>query len=272
MSDKTVRPIYLPDFTNPPLNEVVLGVQFAQPKGYQQIYAGEIWKLFKEEFSQVQEQSPIPPSFETFGLPAASRGEFNYITGAIPNRFWFLRPNGDELIQFQSDRLIHNWKKVGDESNKYPRYEYIVKRFKSEFEQIQSYINTLSPQSLIINQCEVTYVNHIKAEQGEPLVASDWLRFLKFDTKEPDDFTLNFREIIADKDGKPYGRLICESSIAFKGTNQKIIQINLSVRGAPKESNIESALEFITKGRDLIVSRFADMTTESAHKIWERVK
>lgn len=272
MSDKTARPIHLPDFINPPLNEVVLGVQFTQPKSYQQIYAGEIWKLFIDEFPQVQEQSPLPPSFETFGLPTGSRSEINYITGAVPNRFWFLRPSGDELIQFQSDRLIHNWKKVGDESNKYPRYEYIINSFKSELDKIQKYFNTLSPQSLVINQCEVTYVNHIKAEQGEPFVAADWLRFLKFDTKEPDDFSLSFRETIVDKDGKPYGRLICDSAIAFKGNNQKIIQINLTVRGSPKEPNIESALEFIAKGRDLIVSRFADMTTDKAHQIWGRVK
>lgn len=272
MSDIASRPRHLPDFTNPPLNEVVLGVQFSQPKGYQQIYAGEIWDLFKKEFTQVQEQSPLPPSFETFGLPIQSRGELNFITGAVPNRFWFMRPNGDELIQFQSDRVLHNWKKVGDETNEYPRFEYIIARFKDELERIQAYLNKLSPQSLIINQCEVSYINNIAAEKGEEFKPTDWLRFISFGDNEPDDFSISFREVIHGQDGKPYGRLTCDSTVGFKADGQKLVQMNLTVRGAPQEPNIKSALDFLTNGRELIVSRFAELTTDEAHKKWRRIK
>lgn len=272
MSDMASRPRHLPDFASPPLNEVVLGVQFSQPKGYQQIYAGEIWDLFKKEFTQVQEQSPLPPNFETFGLPMQSRGELNFITGAVPNRFWFLRPDGDELIQFQSDRVLHNWKKVGDETNEYPRFEYIIDRFKNELEHVQAYLNKLSPQSLIINQCEVSYINNIVAKKGEEFKYSDWLRFMTFGNKEPDDFSISFREVMIGKDGKPYGRLICDSAVGFKADGQKLVQLNLTVRGAPHETSIKSALDFITNGRELIVSRFAELTTDDAHKKWGRRK
>ena len=39
------RPDNLPDFGTPPLVEVVLGVQFATPAGYREVFAREVWAL-----------------------------------------------------------------------------------------------------------------------------------------------------------------------------------------------------------------------------------
>jgi hypothetical protein len=112
--EKTLdRPSDLPDFRDPPLNEVLLGVQFAQAKGYSQIRVGEVWGLFKSAFPEVEEQPPLQPSFEVFGLPQAAQGWAGFVMGPTHNRFWFLTRQKDELIQFQHDRLLHNWRKVG---------------------------------------------------------------------------------------------------------------------------------------------------------------
>lgn len=42
------RPKNLLEYDNPPVNEVVLGVQFSTPDGYQQIYSGEVWGDFSK--------------------------------------------------------------------------------------------------------------------------------------------------------------------------------------------------------------------------------
>ena len=84
------RPSHLPDYRKPPLNEFVLGVQFATPPGYQQIYAGEVWKLFSEKYPVVQEQPPLPPTFETFGIHQGNMVNFGFVSGATHDRFWFL--------------------------------------------------------------------------------------------------------------------------------------------------------------------------------------
>lgn len=73
MTDTLPRPDHLPDFRTPPLNEVVVGVQFAPARGYQQILAGEVWELYRAQFPTVEEMPPIPPAFETFGLSAGAR-------------------------------------------------------------------------------------------------------------------------------------------------------------------------------------------------------
>lgn len=272
MSIKATRPEHLPDFRNPPLNEVVLGVQFGPPQGYQQIYAGEVWNLFRKEFPKVEEQPPLVPSFETFGLPSKGR-QIGLVTGASHDRFWFLREDGDELIQFQQDRLLHNWRKVGEETNEYPRFESMVQRFRGELEQVQDFMNGLASQRLTINQCEISYINHIAPSSGDEAIrATDWLRFVTFEGNEPDDFAANFREIIHDDEGKPQGRLVCEATTGLKADRQRLILMTLTVRGAPKGSDIESALDFLAKGRDLIVCKFAEVTTEAAHKKWGRIR
>ena len=63
----------LADFKAPPLNEVVMGIQFQPVPGYQQIRALEVWQLFREQFPVVQEQLPLNPQFETFGLPSPAQ-------------------------------------------------------------------------------------------------------------------------------------------------------------------------------------------------------
>jgi hypothetical protein len=42
-------------------------------------------------------------------------------------RFWFVNEVGTELLQFQLDRFVHNWRKTG-EGIEYPRYERIRKK------------------------------------------------------------------------------------------------------------------------------------------------
>ncbi len=58
------RPDHLPDFAEPPLDEVVLGVQFEPVSGYSAVYAKDIWELFRSEFPKVQEQPILPHSLK----------------------------------------------------------------------------------------------------------------------------------------------------------------------------------------------------------------
>lgn len=272
MSNARLRPEHLPDFEAPPLNEVVLGVQFAPPLGYQQIYAGEVWNLYRDEFPKVEEQPYIAPVFETFGFPSKHQAQIGLFTGASHDRFWFLRPDGDELVQFQQDRLLHNWRKVGEGANEYPRFESMIRRFRGELEQLQAYMNGLSPQDLAINQCEISYINHIVPSDNQGLIASDWLRFVSFGNANPDDFSLGFREVIPDVEGKPRGRLICDASLGINADGQRIIILALTARGVPKSIDIESSFEFLAMGRELIVCKFAEITTDEAHDKWRRVR
>jgi len=264
------RPEHLPDFKDPPLQEVVLGVQFNAPADYRQILAGEVWNLFREDYPESQEMAPLMPTFETFGFPSMNAPPFRLLEGGIEhNRYWFMTETGDELLQFQQDRFLHNWRKVGDATNEYPRFESMITRFSDELKKLENYLASLNPQTLVINQCEVSYINHISSNS---LKAAEWLNFLDFDDKEPEAFAVSFREQILDAEGSPQGRLICETKVGYRSDHTKIYVMNLTVRGTPRGTDIDSALDFLKMGRELIVARFTELTTQAAHKIWERTK
>lgn len=265
-----IRPKSLPDFSSPPLSEVVLGVQFQSPIGYQQIHAGDVWRLFKDDYPIVQEHQALAPTFENFGLSTQSMTvPINLISGAMHDRFWFLESDGgNELLQFQQDRLLHNWRKFG--SSKYPRFKYMIDKLEKELKLFESFANGLAPQNLNINQCEISFINQILVDDFTGSEAGKWLRFLSFDKNSPNDFNLTLREAINNAQNKPQGRLIVEVGSAIDGNGKKIIQLNLTARGAPDSANIKSALDFLAIGHDLIVNRFAELTTDEAHQKWGR--
>lgn len=267
------RPDHLPDFRLPPLNEVVFGVQFAPARGYRQIQAWEVWTSFRDQFPDIEELSPLPPTFETFGLPQGGQFNLRTVTGPSHDRFWFLSPNKDELIQFQQDRLLHNWRKVGDQTNEYPRFENMILKFESELETLEKYFSDIEPQQLNINQSEITYVNHIPIQDADTAASiKEWLRFIHFEASYFEDFSFTFRRIIRNEKEEQQGRLICEYGSAVGPKGQRMILLNLTARGRPSGTDTKAAIEFLKRGHEMVVNLFAEITTDLAHKKWERVQ
>ena len=64
MSD---RPADLPDFTDPPVTEVVLGVQFNSIEHFLAPHVGLLWQALTPDFPYAEEHPPVGPAFETFG-------------------------------------------------------------------------------------------------------------------------------------------------------------------------------------------------------------
>jgi uncharacterized protein (TIGR04255 family) len=266
------RPDDLPDYGKPPLNEVVLGVQFNQPEGYQQIRAGEVWALYQADYPRVEEQPALAPTFETFGgRPSNQAFPFELTTGATHDRFWFLSPTGDELIQFQADRFLHNWRKVGEGTNPYPRFERMIEKFEADLQQFESYVHSLSTKPLVITQCEVTYVNHIFVEaESNP---SHWFNFLCFeDGQQPEDVAVVVRRVLKDSQGKPLARVIAEVKSAITQKGENIYRLTITVRGAPPAGRLADAIEFLWNGRGTVVNTFSEITTKAAQAKWERLK
>lgn len=246
-------------------------MQFNAPAKYQQIYAGEVWALFRSAFPHVEEHPAIPPTFETFGGQPGVPFRFGFIPGASHDRFWFLSPNREELIQFQADRLLHNWRKVGDSQNPYPRFESMIKKFESELQALEGYFATLAPQPLNINQCEITYINHIvPQDKGNP---SAWLRIVNFPDGDPQgDFSLSIRDVIRNSEGKPISRLFVESSTGVGADGKPIILLNLTIRGTPAGTGIKTAIQFLSDARERMGAKFVEITTQFAQQKWERLQ
>ena len=96
------------------------------------------------------------------------------------------------------------------------------------------------------------------------------MRDLSVEAVEREDDNMSFREIIRGEQGQPVGRLNYSITSGLKADGSRIIVLSTTARGAPEGADIESAMRFLERGRELIVTRFAQITTEEAHKVWGR--
>src|SRR5436309_10921680 len=91
----------LPDYTNPPVVETVLGVQFDRLPGFTNAHLGAFWsKLDTNEWPEVADAPPLQPQFERFTEAAKwSRGLQFQLTPIPPGRVQIRNANGDRMIQ-----------------------------------------------------------------------------------------------------------------------------------------------------------------------------
>ena len=193
-------------------------------------------------------------------------------------RLWFLNQDHTQLIQFQPDRFIYNWRKIGSTSAAdYPRYEFIRTRFIEQYAILQSFLNSQRLGHVEPNQCEVTYVNNIPSGQDEEL-ASAVGRVIRFWTDPPssgaltpiEDMRFLFRSPLYGADGRFVGRLTVATEPAGRQDGIWIIRLTLTSRGLPLQDTDEGVFQFFDLGRDRIVRAFTELTTEEMHNRWER--
>lgn len=265
-----IRPEHLPNFTNPPLDEVVLGVQFASIPKYTSVFANDIWALFKDEFPTVEEQSILEPKFETFGgVNLPPRVQFQVGPPPIGSRLWFVSPEENHLLQFQADRFLINWRKH-PRPQEYPRFEGISETFKQNLNLLRDHFFTTFQYELDVNQAEVAYINIIRVEEFSDI--GDWLELWDGGGLNVEALNISFNEVILDAEGKPYARLTHDIQSVFSTEhNHKAFRLSLTFRGKPKSNNVPAAMEFLALGRDKIVKRFDEFTTDQAHKIWGKI-
>jgi uncharacterized protein (TIGR04255 family) len=203
------------------------------------------------------------------------------VLGPPVPRLWFAMEDKTELIQFQADRFIHNWRKVKSEHT-YPRYENIKEKFFSEIVDVEQFLQAENIGHIEPNQCEVTYVNHIYFEDdGDPRdrleeILTPWARVDadsgdKGATLPPlEDVRFAARYVINDDQNSPLGRLLIQAEPVVGQNNQPIVRLNMTARGAPLVPTMVGVEEFFDIGREAIVRGFAAITTPAMHRIWGR--
>jgi uncharacterized protein (TIGR04255 family) len=277
MSLTTGRPEDLPDFRKPPLAETVLSLQFEPVAGMTTAHVGLLWERLRKQLPVIEEHPPLPAIFEKFEPPSPAQVEVTFEEKPPMPRVWFLNQARSELIQVQADRFIHNWRKM-EGLDPYPRYEPIRDKFRDEVAALEEFLRDEKLGALAVNQCEVTYVNHIEpysvwerhGEVEKALVMCSRLGSTSF-LPEPEDVALRMRFVIPGQNGNPIGRLHAVVQPAWKKSdNSPILILTLTARGAPIGEGIEGAFSFFNLGRSWIVKGFADLTTPEMQRMWER--
>ena len=269
----------LPDFENPPLTEVAVSIQFDPLSDIQAPHVGLLWAKFRARFPKTEQHPPLSPIIEKFEPPSQPKTQLEISNVPPMPRCWFLNESGSELIQIQLDRFAHNWRKI-ERDDSYPRYKHIRTQFAEELEEFCNFLESENLGEFRPNQCEVAYINHIEAndiwethsqlgkilEVWKPGCNDDFL-------SEPENIRVATQHVFTNPDGAPIGRLHISVQPAFSASNNApIFVISLTARGAPEEQSLQGILNFMDKGREMIVRGFTSITTSEMHKFWGRRK
>lgn len=255
----------LPSYVNPPVAEVVLGAQLAQP-WISGPALGAVWDELRTEFPQHTSQPALPPIDERFDAASVMQLQFGF-PGV---RDLLTSSDGARLLQLQSDRIAYNWRKTGEDAD-YPRYGAIVGRYEELIGRVFERCPDSVPDGRRITWVEVIYVNHIATDPQEDahkfperILTLAAIPTLTSDVAS-EDFSLTRRFRLPSG----AGRLYVESSSAIGALGGlKIMLLTLTARVAVEVvGDLRAALDL---GHDAIVRTFADVTSEESQANWGR--
>jgi uncharacterized protein (TIGR04255 family) len=274
------RPSDLPDFHAPPVIEVYLSIQFEPIVGFGASHLSACCTEFARDFPAARYQQPLGHDVELFGVAPQMPSAFQVQIGSpdINVRLALTSADGARLLQIQSDRFVHNWRRQGSETD-YPRYEAIRERFEAH---ARSFFGLLARAGLsdpVIDQCEIHYINNIDATDERGGLAGANRVFSRLQTPKTrdslprlEDLGLRARYIVEDGDHHPLGRLhtLVQPTYPFGDSASPAFRFSLMMRGRPPSPTLDGSLEFFDLGRRTIVSGFAALTTPEMHKVWGR--
>lgn len=251
-------------------------IQFDPIEGLDTARLGLLWGEYRSRYPRAEQQPPLVPMKEGFGPPSPQTIRLRL--DMTEPRHWFLNHEGTRLIQVQRDRFVVNWRKL-DTEEAYPHYDHLRELLSQEFGVFQQFLGREGLPSPDVNQCELTYVNHIPAssvrtgEDQTSQVTTLW----SGRQSEPflpvaESAGFQSRYIIPGEVG-PVGRLYVQVDSAFRVSDKtSIFVINMVARGVPEGTGLAGALAFLDRGHQWIVRGFTAITTRQMHQLWERTK
>jgi uncharacterized protein (TIGR04255 family) len=263
-----------PKFRFPPVIETLLSVQFAQLEKFSIPYFGLFWSEIRDAYPAQEVQPPVGQEVEQFGQPPGPLTLNLALVQEPLARCWFISREGDQLIQVQRDRFIRNWRKR-PETPEYPEYHVLRPRFEADWLRFVQFLEREGIGRPDVNQCEVTYINHLPAGDG-------WESFGNLDgvlkmirspagvfLPEPEILLLNARYVMHDKQGRLHVTL---NPAIRQHDGQRVLQLTLTARGRPASASHADVMAWLDLGHDWVVSGFTDLTTQSMHDRWERYR
>jgi uncharacterized protein (TIGR04255 family) len=254
----------LPSYKRPPVTEVVCGVRFNPSQNFTLPHIGLLWNKFRGEYPQVEHAPPL----------VSAHGELllDKVTGAPLPRVWFINQPGNQLVQFQPDRIYFNWRQRNDI---YPRYEYVILRFEEVLGTLQAFFEEFQLGEFTPIECELTYINHIPKKAEHETVEELQRIFRDFFWNQPPrflsnpvDISLNLKFALPEKNGELIATI--KQAKLIEG-NVPIFVLDFTARGIGTSKDRTGIRDWFDTAHKWIVCGFADITTDTIQQdVWER--
>jgi uncharacterized protein (TIGR04255 family) len=265
----------LPDYSNPPVVEVVCGVQFESLDGFVAPHLGFRWESLQPDYPFFKEFPPLAAQIEPEHLLAPGQVNIRLHEKPPLARMWYTNDDESRVVQVQRDRFLTNWKKVSDEQP-YPRFPDVFGLFSEKFSLFRDFVEG-SIGSVKPLQYELSYVNQIPlgdgwssyAEVGKVLADHEYRTGVRF---LPSPEVINWTTAFQLPQG--LGRLYIAAVSASRVIDKRpVLQLTLTARGINSPAELESMADWFDVARQWIVRGFTDLTGESMqYSVWGRIK
>lgn len=265
----------LPDYENPPVVEVAMGVQFAPLEGLSVAHIGLYWSTIRNAFIRCEEQAPIPHVVEDLAAPdVGSRTVFHLRGQPDMPRVWFLNDSGNQMVQVQRDRFVHNWRKMSPEEA-YPRYPTVKRDFQEHWASFCDFLlgqNLPRPQ---VDQLELVYVNHSRQGEGWTSLADIQNLFTTFKWRTrseflppPENVRWSMKFLLAGEMGRLH---VDAMPVRIQENKSLVMSFSLTARGRPAgEITDTSMTSWFDLAREWIVKGFADLADKETDALWKK--
>jgi uncharacterized protein (TIGR04255 family) len=251
----------LPEYENPPVLEVVAGVQFETLALMQTRHFGEFWDSIKEEFPISQDAPPLP----------SSGGPFTIEVLELPplRRMMLISADNHYVVQVQDSRFHVNWRKTKS-TDAYPRYSTIFEKFQRLWKEFLAFVASSGLPSIKPRMYELTYVNHIDASgQGFATQVANLVKMYRWEEVKPAFLPQPSSLAAMWQFGLPESQGNLNANLSHARREQEsIVVLNMGCLGPATAANglagwFDTAHEWIVRG-------FTDLTTAEAHRKWGR--
>ncbi len=262
----------LPSYKQPPINEVVCGVQFEALTSFSTVHFGKLWLRMREEYPKTEDREPLAEIYER---ETGSQIKEAMLAFTVPplRRVFYVDESGNYLLQVQPTRFLSNWRKQRDE-DAYPRFSAARLRFLQGWKQFVAFLQDESLGPPKANQYELTYINHIyEATAPFPEGIQEHLGFFTWKNARtlkflPTPRSANFNLQYALPNGK--GALHVTIKHGKRISDQKgVMLLDLTARG-PARPDWSDMEDWFDLTHEWIVKGFTDLTTVDAHARWRR--
>jgi uncharacterized protein (TIGR04255 family) len=261
---------FFPGYEKPPINEVVCGILFDPLQSFLTPHVGLLWRKFDDDYPYCQDLAPLTPSIEIID----ESPEIRFALSDIPPlpRVWFINASGNEIIQIQRDRFLHNWRKM-DSQDAYPRYKNIIQKFKNHLSSFESFLKEASLEQISPLQYELTYVNHILQGEGWDTYKDVGKVFPYFSgqvsqNQFPEFEAINWRTTFPLPDRAGRLHVTIRNGIRQED-NRHLFVFELTARGIERDQSNEGMWRWFQLANEFIVNSFVELTDKEIQKnVW----
>jgi uncharacterized protein (TIGR04255 family) len=246
----------LPDYQNPPLNEIAIGILFEPLNQWQTRHVGQFWSEVSKEYPATEDQPPI------LDVEQAPRLQH------LPRRTFLVSQDQNFVIQLQESRFLFNWRKRKDD-DVYPRFDAFFQKFLQAWAAFSKFVERERLGQLKPIRYELSYINHLEqTDKPVATTAEQYVRMFDWSTLHatflPPPSGIN--TIWTFQLPEPLGVGQANLGQGKRADGREVLVFIMSCVGAasPRVSMNDwfaAAHQWLTRG-------FSELITESAQQAW----